>query len=226
LNNFTEIDNPKVGDNRNYQYPVGSKMVRSEYSPILEMVSHSASVVDFGCGDGSLLALLQKKKSIEGLGIEISLSGVDAARAKGFKILNERIDELRGELGDGQFDYAICNVSLQMVMYPEVTLREMKRVGKSQIISFPNFAYYRNRKDFIFKGRMPRPMLFGYEWYSTGHIHQFSYRDFMETARTLGLRVVRAEYLETPMHGIRGYLTRKFPNFFSMICVVQLEGIN
>jgi methionine biosynthesis protein MetW len=217
------IDDPNRNDNRQYEYPPASRIHRTEYPVICDMIPAGSSVVDFGCGDGSLLDLLREKKGIQGVGIDISPSGVNAAKKKGFSVFLHPIDKRCPDLQGQEFDFAICNVTLQMVMYPEIVLEEMVRLGRKQIVSFPNFAYYRNRRDLLVNGRMPRPMLFGYDWYSTGHIHQFSYRDFTETASKMGLKITQAEYLETRMDGIRGVLTRRYPNLFAMYCVLLLE---
>ena len=81
-----------------------------------------------------------------------------------------------------------------MVMLPEILVQKMRRVARNQIISFPNFANIKNRFDLLFRGRMPRPMLYGYNWYSTGHIHQLRIRDFLELADQIGLVVQEVQY--------------------------------
>ena len=167
-------------DNRRYNYFEHSSYTRAEFPIICDLVQEGSSVLDLGCGDGSLIELLQNKKKVRAEGLEISESGVAEANRRGIKAKLGRIDEESTYHGyqDKQFDYAICNVTIQMVMFPEVLIREMRRVSKFQIIPFPNFAFIRNRLDLLLGGRMPRPMLFGYSWYSTGHIHQLSVRDF------------------------------------------------
>jgi methionine biosynthesis protein MetW len=185
-----------MNDNRNYIYGENSEVsVRPEYSYIEKWVTEGAKVIDLGCGNGSLLALLKKKKGISEFGIEITESGVTSCLKKGINARVGRIDVELKDINDDAFDYAICNVTLQMVMYPEVTLKEMKRIARYQIISFPNFAYLPNRMEMFFKGRMPRRLLGGYDWFNTGHIHQFSIKDFKETVTNLkGLKIKKCCY--------------------------------
>ena len=176
-------------DNRNY-YWNEDVITRPEYPYIENWVTEGAGVIDLGCGNGSLLALLKEKKRVSELGIEITESGVASCFKKGINARVGRIDIELKDIPNDSFEFAICNVTLQMVMYPEVTLKEMKRISKYQIVSFPNFAYFPNRLELLFKGRMPRRLLGGYDWYNTGHIHQFSIKDFKENITNLiGLKI-------------------------------------
>jgi methionine biosynthesis protein MetW len=222
------IDNPTADDNRRYDYSKCDTQARAEYPMIVEMIRADSTVIDFGCGNGSLLYLLKTQKNVSGLGYDISESGIEACRRKGLRAVCTAIDRIHKELQDGQFDYAICNVTLQMVMYPEVLLGEMVRVARYQIVSFPNFAYYRNRLDMLLHGRMPQPMLFGYKWYSTGHIHQLSLSDFEQLLKDIGrVRVVdRRRPQPLSKNLLKRYVCQKFPNLFEAIPIYLLEKPN
>jgi methionine biosynthesis protein MetW len=132
-----------------------------------------------------------------------------------------RIDESLPYAADA-FDYAICNVTIQMVMYPEILLAEMKRIARFQIVSFPNYAFYRSRLDVLFHGRVPKPSLFDYKWYSTGHIHPLSLKDFHELLADVGgLRIVELRLEKSPIW-IKDYLMQKLPNLFQVLPVYLL----
>ncbi len=158
------IDLPEINDNRKYDYAGGEVQLRSEYSFICDMIEPESTVIDLGCGNGSLLKMAKDMKNVTEMGIELVKSGVDICHKKGLNVRQGSIDtsQTYNDIEDKQFDYAICNVTIQMVMYPEVLLVEMKRIAKYQIISFPNFAAWRNRLDMLLNGRVPKPMLFGY----------------------------------------------------------------
>ncbi|MBI5305134.1 MAG: methyltransferase domain-containing protein [Chloroflexi bacterium] len=207
-----------MSDNRNY---IWSDQVsqRPEYATILEWIPEHARVIDLGCGNGSLLHLLKTRKQIVEFGIELAPSGVAACQQRGVDARVGRIDVPLDDVPDQSFDIAVCNVTLQMVMYPEVTLREMKRIAHQQIISFPNFAFVLNRLELLFAGRMPRWGLFGYAWYSTGHIHQFAIRDFRETARAVGLTIRASRYLSK-----FGALAKLAPNLLAQTALFRLEA--
>lgn len=183
------IDTPEKNDNRKYDYSAAENFQRDEYPIISEIVEEGSKILDLGCGNGSLLKLLKDEKKTKGFGIDISESGVEACKSKGIEAKVGVIDTKLSDFQDNQFDYAICNVTIQMVNYPEILLAEMARVSKKQIISFPNFAYWKNRLDLLFRGRMPQPMMFGYTWFNTGHIHQLSYIDFLGLVKICNIEI-------------------------------------
>lgn len=209
-------------DNRSYRYSHASTESRAEFDSIIEMVEPNSRVIDLGCGSGVLLRRLIEERKASGKGIELSPSGVQVARSWGLDVVEGRIDE-RLSIDDDQFDYAICNVTLQMVLYPEVLLREMKRIARYQIVSFPNFGFYKNRFDLLLNGRMPRPMLFDYSWYATGHIHQLSIADFQQIVNDVGgIRFLRQHFDKTG-NSLKDALTRKYPNLFAVRPIFLLE---
>jgi len=219
------IDSPQHNDNREYRYTGVEETARPEYGVIVSWISEEATVLDLGCGDGSLLSLLKAEKHIRGTGIERSPSGVQQARKRGLDVFEGSIDRPLNQFKDDQFDVAVCNVTIQMVLYPEVLLREMKRVARYQIISFPNHAFYPNRLDLLLSGRVPRPSLFGYSWYNTGHLHPLSIRDFYQLLEDVkGLRIMKHHGVQTG-NILKRMLVREFPNLFQAIPVFQLKKI-
>jgi len=150
---------------------------------------------------------------------------VEACKKKGLKVIQGRIDE-KLPFDDNTFDYSICNVTIQMVMYPEILLSEMKRISKYQIVSFPNFCHYKNRLDLLLKGRMPKPMLFGYKWYSTGHIHQLSIKDFYELLNDVGeLKILKVKNL-MGTNPIKRFIAMYLPNLFVPETIFFLTASN
>ncbi len=209
-------------DNRNYDYTYSDFKERTEYNLIAELVHNNSNIVDLGCGNGSLITKLIKENNCIAKGVEISSSAVEVCKRNKLDVLYGRIDEAL-PFADNEFDYAICNVTIQMVMYPEVLLSEMKRISKYQIISFPNFGFYKNRFDLLFNGRMPRPTLFGYNWFNTGHIHQLSKIDFEELINKIGgMRIKNIKMLK-PKNTIKWFFIKLFPNLFQILFICLLE---
>jgi methionine biosynthesis protein MetW len=97
----------------------------------------------------------------------------------------------------------------------------MKRISKYQIISFPNFGFYKNRLEFLIKGGMPLHSLFGYKWYSTGHIHQCSINDFYILIHEIGLHVLEHKHLNT-VNPLKKMMMDLFPNLFQLVPVFLL----
>jgi methionine biosynthesis protein MetW len=211
-------------DNRHYDYTDIVNEEREDYKYIVELVAEGSRIVDLGCGSGSLMQKLIEEKKVTAAGMELSASGVEVCRKKGLNVLQGRIDE-KLPFSDNEFDYAICNVTIQMLMYPEVLIMEMKRISEYQIISFPNFGFYKNRLELLFRGRMPRPMLFNYKWYNTGHLHQLSIKDFDELIKdTGGLIQVKTLHKEFT-NPVKNFLTKTYPNLFQVLSVHLLRKV-
>jgi methionine biosynthesis protein MetW len=79
---------------------------------------------------------------------------------------------------------------LQATLHTEALINEMMRVGKSCIISMPNFGHYQVRWQLATEGRMPVSEKLPYEWYNTPNIHFATIRDFDEFCAKRGLSVL------------------------------------
>jgi methionine biosynthesis protein MetW len=195
---------------------------REEFHVIANLITSGSKILDLGCGNGVLLQQLQKERSTSGKGMELTTSGVQVCRAKGLDVIQGRIDE-RLPFEDNSFNYTICNVTIQMVMYPEILLSEMKRVARFQIVTFPNFAFYRNRVQFALRGVMPPHMLYGYRWYTTGHIHQLSIKDFKQLVNDVGGLAIREILSVNVKNPFKQFLIETIPNLFMLIPIILLE---
>lgn len=213
------IDNSKHNDNRRYVY-TDEVYMRAEYPFIANWITDSARVIDLGCGNGALMHYLQEKKHVHIEGVDSSPTGVRTGLRQGLSLSLGQIDDEATYLPyrDKYFDYAICNVTVQMVMYPEVLLTQMVRIAKQVIVSFPNFAYVENRLDLLLRGVMPRPMLYGYTWYNTGHIHQLSVNDFKAWATRNNVKILDAAYL-----GGLGAASHVCPNLLARVAIFLCE---
>jgi len=186
------------------------------------MIKEGSSILDLGCGNGTLMQMLRDERKCNCTGIEISPSGVDACKSKGLHVVQGSIDQPL-QYKSRSFDYAVCNVTLQMVHKPEVVLAEMSRVAKYSIISFPNFGYLSNRIELLLKGKMPAKMLFGYSWYNTGHIHQFSVNDFNEMIMEMKAEI--EEIRITPSGSkLIDLLGKAMPSLFAFIPIYRVKN--
>lgn len=188
--------------------------MREEYPIIVDWVEEGSKVIDLGCGNGELMEMLEM---CECVGIDTDYKCIGICRSKKLDVEWDLIDKFHPKFAENSFDYAICNVTLMMVKHSDILIEEMRRISKYQIISFPNFANYRNRFEMFFKGRMPKYMLYGYEWYNTEHIHQLSVKDFKEYASKNGMKILKKHFLSRPKG--RGWLIDMFPNLFSNVAI-------
>jgi len=162
--------------------------MRADHDVIASLVPVGSRVLDLGCGDGSLLEELIRRGA-DGLGVEISDDGVLACLQRGVPVLQDDIDKGLDDLEDDSFDIVIMSLTLQAVHHPALVLREMNRVGRKSIISFPNFAHWRLRTQLAASGRMPVSPLLPYTWYETPNIRLCSIKDFEALAHAEGFTV-------------------------------------
>jgi methionine biosynthesis protein MetW len=157
--------------------------MRADHDVIASLVPPGSRVLDLGCGDGSLLEELIHRGA-DGLGVEISDEGVISCLQRGVPVLQDDIDKGLDDLEDDSFDIVIMSLTLQAVHH-----REMHRVGRRSIVSFPNFAHWRLRTQLAASGRMPVSPLLPYSWYETPNIRLCSIKDFEALAHAEGFTV-------------------------------------
>ena len=172
----------------------GRQLFRSEpdRKVIASMVARGARVLDVGCGDGSLLEHLVRDAGCRGVGVDIDLDAVIATLARGLPAIQGDVDAGLAEFPDQSFDQVILNQTLQAVQKPPVALREILRVGREAIVSFPNFANWRCRLDVLLVGRMPKTRDLPFEWYETPNLHPFTLADFEDYCRTHGIDILES----------------------------------
>jgi homoserine O-acetyltransferase/O-succinyltransferase len=74
----------------------------------------------------------------------------------------------------------------------------MLRVGRTCIVSIPNFAYHRLRRMLAEEGRAPKAGgVLHYEWYNTPNIRFFSIADFEDFCRKKNIHVERRIALDS-----------------------------
>jgi methionine biosynthesis protein MetW len=168
---------------------------RVDLQLISRLVERGSRVLDLGCGDGELMELLVKERGARATGVEISEEGVYACIARGLPVHHADLDEGLDDYPDGSFDYVILSQTLQAVRKPREVLREMLRVGRLGIVSFPNFGHWSVRWELMRTGRMPKTRQLPYEWHNTPNIHLATVRDFEDLCRREAIRIKRATYL-------------------------------
>jgi homoserine O-acetyltransferase len=185
---------PEAGNGR--QRGMGLSDVVSEAAAgraarrLMEMIAPGCRVLDLGCGSGALLAMLHEKRATSGIGVDIDINHVIDVIDRGYDILQGDIDEGLASVPDGSYDYAVLNETLQVVRRPQLVLREMLRVAREGIVTFPNFAKWQFRAQLGLGGRMPKGKVLPFEWYNTPNIHLFTLYDFFDLCDKEGIRIL------------------------------------
>ncbi len=188
--------------------------LHANYNHIVPLIENGAKVLDLGCGDGTLLRKLIDEKNIFGKGIEINQENVIQALHKGLSIIQGDIDEGLEDFSDNEMDYVILNQTLQSTQNPDFVIKEMLRVGKNAVVSFPNFAYWRIRFYLLFKGKMPKSKMLPFEWYDTPNIHLLTVRDFFDYCEKRNIKISKS-ILTRRGKIINSRLKRTFADIFA-----------
>jgi methionine biosynthesis protein MetW len=183
-------------DTRPHAPGVGADELRRDLRLIAEMIEPGARVLDIGCGDGALLAFLVRRKSVDGRGMELSQSGVNACVGHGLSVIQGDADRDLEAYPTGAFDVVVLSQTLQATRQPRKVLETLVRIGRRAIVSFPNFGFWRIRLHLLLRGRMPVSHLLAYPWYETPNIHLCTIRDFVALCDEIGVRVERSVTLD------------------------------
>jgi methionine biosynthesis protein MetW len=163
--------------------------LRADLVRIAQWIRPNSSVLDLGCGDGALLGHLKQTKGIRGVGVEISDARVLSCVQRGVHVIQQNLEDGLAMFDDQQFDTVVLSQTLQSMHRTEHILREMARVAREAIVSFPNFGYWPHGWS-ILRGRMPVTGQMPYDWYDTPNIHLCTLKDFERLAATLNFTIL------------------------------------
>lgn len=187
--------------------------MRVDQRLIAEMIP-AARVLDVGSGDGTLIDYLYRTRGCDARGIEIDMQSVTQSVAHGLPVMHGDADHDLAHYPDDAFDYVVLQRTLQAVERPREVLRQMLRIGRHAIISFPNFGHWRLRLQLLTTGRMPMTPVWGTPWYSTPNIHPCTIRDFLALCEEDGYAV--RQWLAVDEDGLKAPWRRsiRFANLF------------
>ena len=190
---------------------------RSDFAAIAEWVPPRSKVLDLGCGDGTLLRYLAETREAWGYGVEISDENVLACVRNGVNVIQSDLEWGLSAFESASFDYVILSQTLQAMRHTEQIVKEMLRVGREGIVSFPNFGYWRNRLQ-VSLGNMPVSDALPYQWFDTPNLHLCTVNDFEAFCTQHGVRILERRVLH------RGEEITTLPNLLGSIAVFRIEG--
>ena len=166
--------------------------MKKEFKVIADLLPKNVRVLDVGCGDGSLMSHLIEKKNIEARGLELKKENVTKCIYKGLPVIEGNAETELNQFPNQSFDYVILSQTLQAFYNPEKVLKDLLRIGKSVIISIPNFGYWKVRTSLLFFGKMPVTKTLPNSWYNTPNLHMCSIKDLFHFCAEKNIEIKKA----------------------------------
>lgn len=190
--------------------------LRPDLQTIAQWIKPDSRVLDLGCGNGELLHWLAHEKQVHGYGVEIDVNKVAIGIGKGLNIIQNDLESGLSMFESGSFDYVVLSLTLQAMRNVEAILAEMLRVGRTGIVTFPNFGYWENRWQLL-QGRMPVSDTLPYQWYDTPNIHLCTVRDFDFFCREHDWKVLEKRVTH------QGEVIQLLPNWRGSVAFFRIE---
>ncbi|MFH1237559.1 MAG: class I SAM-dependent methyltransferase [Candidatus Aenigmatarchaeota archaeon] len=176
------------------------KIQEKKIKVVLEFFSgqKNGKILDVGCGDGFISAIISKETGAKVYGIDISADAVAEAGKKGIDAKTANIDK-EFPFEKNSFDAVFCGDVIEHIYDTENLLTNINRSLKTNgclVISVPNIASWYNR-GFLFLGFMPTWIESSLKTYTgnpfikegVGHIHAFTKRSLKELLEMHGFSI-------------------------------------
>ena len=196
--------------------------LRADLELISRWIPQGSSVLDLGCGDGTLLAHLSTENDVVGYGLELNPELVTTCIGKGLNVIQRDLDLGLSDFEDGTFDMVVMTQALQAVPHPHRLLRDMVRVGRQAIITFPNFGHWRTRWALGAGGHMPVTQSLPHAWYSTPNVRLCTVVDFEELCQVENVKVLERIMVDQ-RHRSSAFM-QAFPNLLGEIAVYRVAA--
>ena len=183
-------------------------------------VPENSKVIDFGCGDGSLLKELFENKQVLGYGVEINDTKIEKCIEKGVPVIKLDIDKGLNDFMSSNFDLSIMARSIQCLKNPDLALNRMLELSKRCVVTLPNLGYWRCRIN-LASGKMPITPELPSSWYETENIHLCTIKDFENLCLKENIRIKDKVFINR--NGNQDGLSKINPNLFAVEGVYLLE---
>ncbi len=197
--------------------------MKREFEIIAELLPKNSRVLDVGCGDGTLMKLLSKEKNIDVRGLEIKEENVEICISKGLSVIEGNAETELGQFPDKSFDFVILSQTLQAFYNPVTVLEHLLRIGKSSIVSIPNFGHWKVRTSLFLFGRMPETKALPYKWYNTPNLHMCTIKDFYELCKSKDISMKKIVGINNNKTSAIHNNNIKLKNFFSEVGIFLIS---
>ncbi len=194
--------------------------LRADQALIAEWIVAGSRILDLGCGDGRLLAALQRDCDATVYGIEIDPQNIIECIGNGINVVQSNLDDGLADFDDDTFDYVIMTQTIQAVRYPHRLLHEMLRIGREGIVTFPNMGHWKCRIQLCL-GRMPITPHLPNTWFNTPNIHICTVADFEDFCRDNDIDILQRTTVDAKHRA--GLGMRLLPNLLGEIALYRIR---
>ena len=197
--------------------------MKKEFKVIADLLPNNVRVLDVGCGDGSLMSHLIKEKNIEARGLELKKENITKCIYKGLSVIEGNAETELHQFPNQSFDFVILSQTLQAFYNPEKVLKDLLRIGKSVIISIPNFGYWKVRTSLLFFGKMPVTKTLPNSWYNTPNLHMCTIKDLFHFCLEKNIKIKKAMGVNESKTSEIKKSNLEIKNFFSKLGIFLIE---
>lgn len=197
--------------------------MKEEFKIIANSIQREKSILDVGCGDGELMKFIYENISKKIRGLEISKDNVQKCIQKGLTVIEGNAEMDLQQFPSNSFDYVILSQTLQAFLNPEKVISDLLRIGKTSIVTIPNFGFWKVRFNLLFKGTMPVTKTLPNEWYNTPNLHMCSIKDFVNFCNNRKINLFKSLALTNNKVSSINKFNLNFKNLTSELGIFLIE---
>ena len=197
--------------------------MKEEFKIIANSIQKDKSILDVGCGDGELMKFIYENISKRIRGLEISKNNVQKCIQKGLTVIEGNAEMDLQQFPSNSFDYVILSQTLQAFLNPEKVISDLLRIGKTSIVTIPNFGFWKVRLNLLFKGTMPVTKTLPNEWYNTPNLHMCSIKDFVKFCNNRKINLFKSLALTNNKVSSINKFNLNFKNLTSELGIFLIE---
>ena len=197
--------------------------MKEEFKIIANSIQREKSILDVGCGDGELMKFIYENISKKIRGLEISKDNVQKCIQKGLTVIEGNAEMDLQQFPNNSFDYVILSQTLQAFLNPEKVISDLLRIGKTSIVTIPNFGFWKVRFNLLFKGTMPVTKTLPNEWYNTPNLHMCSIKDFVNFCNKRKINLFKSLALTNNKVSSINKVNLNFKNLTSELGIFLIE---
>ena len=191
--------------------------MKKEFYKISRLLEKNSKVLDVGCGDGELMKYISENITENVRGLEISKKNIQKCIAKGLTIIEGNAEEDLKQFPSSSYDFVILSQTLQAFYDPNKVIRELLRIGKSVIVSIPNFGFWKVRINLLFFGKMPVTKTLPNTWYNTPNLHMCTIKDLFDFCDEKNIKIKKVVGVNEDQTSLINKNNLEIKNLFSKL---------